>query len=289
MLFATYNIQYGVGQDGAFSLDRVTAAVRAADVVCFQEVAQHWERDGRVDQAAALAAALNYYAAFGTAFDVDASYVEAGGRVVNRRRTFGNMVASRWPIRSSRVQLLPREPLLTYGDVARCAVEAVVECPGGPLRVYSVHLSHTGSAQRLRQSAVLMEFIRRAPVAGGAWDLDADRNWAENQWDSRPPEPAIVMGDLNCTDRSPEYSLLAGEESERAGRLVPHDGLFDAWVLGGNREGAGHSLHGAHEDTFRIDHALVTPSLRGAVRRSWIDVAAAGSDHYPLFVELDLP
>jgi endonuclease/exonuclease/phosphatase family metal-dependent hydrolase len=36
--FATYNIQYGVGQDGRYDLDRVIEELKDQDVICLQEV-----------------------------------------------------------------------------------------------------------------------------------------------------------------------------------------------------------------------------------------------------------
>ena len=39
MQFVTYNIQYGLGEDGRYDLDRIAAAVEDADVIALQEVA----------------------------------------------------------------------------------------------------------------------------------------------------------------------------------------------------------------------------------------------------------
>ena len=36
--FATYKIQYGVGQDGRYDLDRVIAELQDQDIICLQEV-----------------------------------------------------------------------------------------------------------------------------------------------------------------------------------------------------------------------------------------------------------
>ena len=45
---------------------------------------------------------------YGPYFDVDASKVAADGTVTNRRRQFGVMTLSRWPILSSRLHILPK-------------------------------------------------------------------------------------------------------------------------------------------------------------------------------------
>ena len=39
---------------------------------------------------------------------------------------------------------------------------------------------------------------------------------------------------------------------------------------------------------MRIDYCFVSASLADTVRGSWIDTAAQGSDHQPLWVDSDL-
>jgi endonuclease/exonuclease/phosphatase family metal-dependent hydrolase len=286
VILATYNIHFGVGPDGRHDVGRVADTVRSADVLCLQEVGQGWRRNDGLDQAAAIAERLGYHFVYGAAFDVDASVRDAGGRVVNRRRRFGNMVASRWPIRSTRTALLPKPPVGPVFDLHRCAVEAVVEAPGGALRVYSTHLSHSSQARRLLQVARLLDFVRPAPAEGSAWDgTRADEDWTEGWGTPTLPAPAIVAGDLNCLAESPEFQALlrppAGGE--------PADGaLADAWAAAGNPPGAGVTLPGPHPEGHRIDHVLVSHGLRARVRRAWIERdEPSASDHYPLFVELD--
>ena len=58
MQFVTYNIQYGLGEDGRYDLDRIAAAVEDADVIALQEVERFWKRSGVVYQAAGLAERL---------------------------------------------------------------------------------------------------------------------------------------------------------------------------------------------------------------------------------------
>ena len=291
LTLATYNIQYGLGQDGVFDLDRIVAAVGSADIICMQEVGQHWQRNGGEDQAAAVGAALNYFYVFGSTFDADASYVSAEGRVVNRRRTFGNLVASRWPIRATRTLSLPRVPFANGGDMARCAVEAVVDVPGCPLRIYSVHLSFPSADLRRAQIEALLQYVRRAPRNGSAWDYTPGGGgsgpWAENDHDATPPAPAVVMGDFNLSPTDAEYALLAGEARGALPRLVRLDGLFDAWTRAKNDPAAGVTMR-LPDRSLRLDHAFVTPDLRRAVQAMYIDTAAIGSDHQPVFLGLDL-
>jgi hypothetical protein len=82
MRVVSYNIQYSLGRDGVYDLARTVDAVRDADVICLQEVDRHWPRTAMADQAADIAALLpDRYWVFGPMLDIDASTVDADGRV----------------------------------------------------------------------------------------------------------------------------------------------------------------------------------------------------------------
>ena len=50
MQFVTYNIQYGLGRDGRYDLERTARVIEGADVVALQEVERFWKRSGNVDR-----------------------------------------------------------------------------------------------------------------------------------------------------------------------------------------------------------------------------------------------
>lgn len=290
--FASYNIQYGKGQDGRYDLERIAREVEAADVIALQEVATGFKRNDFVDQAAWFADRLDRYAVYGAPYDVDASYRDGTtGRVVNRRRRFGNMVLSRWPIRSTRTLVLPFSPPALDQDIQRCAVEAVLDLPGGPLRLYSLHLSHLTPGTRIPQVEALKAMVASAPRDGMAWanDRNTDPTWAEGWPEPAPPEPCILMGDFNLRPADPEYPLLVGDIG-MAGHRVPLRGQFvDAWVQAGHPERTGCTLaEWKGEPGGRIDYAFLHPALAPLLRRAWIGEDATGSDHLPIFVELAL-
>jgi len=80
------------------------------------------------------------------------------------------MILSRLPIVSSRNHLLPKYDTLTQPSIQQGALEAVVVTPSaGPVRVYSVHLSHLSPALRMPQVEKLLDIHARAPSEGGAW------------------------------------------------------------------------------------------------------------------------
>jgi len=282
MLFATYNIHFGIGADNRYDVPRIAETLRQADIICCQEVVQGWPQNAYADQAAELASLLNRYYVFYGPFDVDGSSARADGKIVNRRRSFGNMILSRWPIRSSRVRPLAHNALSNQFDLQRGAVEAVIDAPGLPVRVYSVHLSHVSVGQRLPQVHDLLEFVRGAQANGSPWDTSASDSFIFQDAAPPMPEHAVVMGDVNFTPADPEYPIVAGHLATRGQRVVRHDQLVDAWTALGNDE---------YVESFpregRIDHCFVSPALRPALSRAWIDQSANGSDHWPMFVELD--
>lgn len=273
MLFATYNIHFGLGTDHRYDIARIADVVAEADIVCLQEVVQGWALNGHADQAREIAERLNRHVWFHGAFDADASSVDADGRIVDRRRTFGNAVLSRWPIAEARGHLLPKTALPTQFDLQRGFVEAVVETPKGRLRVYSTHLSHIKHVQRLPQIEALLAAVLDAPRRGGAWDFHASDSFVFTEVAQPVPLSAVVMGDFNFTPDDVEYASICGTAG----------GLCDAWTAAGNAED-----RESFEGEGRIDHAFVTHDLRAKIRRAWIDNTTPASDHWPLFVEIDV-
>jgi endonuclease/exonuclease/phosphatase family metal-dependent hydrolase len=283
MLFASYNMHYGLGRDNVYDVARIADVVAAADVICLQEAVRGWSLNAFADQAAEIAERLNRYVWFHGAFDADSSSVDAEGRVVNRRRQFGNAVVSRWPIREARGHLLPKVALASEFDLQRGVVEAVVAAPTGAVRVYSLHLSHLTPRQRLPQIACLLDLVRGAAQRGGAWDNSASDLFVFSEAAAPMPAAAVVMGDFNFKPADPEYPVICGDVHPQFGRVAPGDGLLDAWIVAGNEE-----VDESFPREGRIDHCFITPDLAGKVRRAWIDSTTDASDHYPLFVEIDV-
>jgi len=150
-------------------------------------------------------------------------------KLVNRRRQFGNMLLTRLPILSSRNHLLPKMNLPVELSLQRAALEAVIETPSGPLRVYSIHLNHSSAEERLLQIARLREILAAAPAEGGAW---SGRHY-NPVWEldgPQPPSPtrAILFGDFNLRPDSEEHAvLLAGEDDFDAARRAAEEGIAD--------------------------------------------------------------
>ncbi len=289
MKFASYNIQYGKGKDGRVDLDRVSAEIEGADVVALQEVDRFWERSGGTDQAAEIAAHFrDYHWVYGAGFDVDASFRDDAGRLVNRRRQFGNMLLALTPLLSSRNHLLPKLGMVKQFSLQRSALEAVIATPSGPLRIYSVHLGHSAAPERRRQIARLRQILTAAVFEGGAWSgQHPDPVWTLDQPPPPMPHPAVLLGDFNLTPDSAEYEMLCGPVEPKSGRITTLDGLIDGWTAAGNGPDGG-GTHPKKDGWVRIDYTLLTAELAGKVRAMRVDEQAQGSDHQPIWIEIDL-
>ncbi len=112
MIFVSYNIQWGTGKDGRVDLARIVGEIGAADVIALQEVERFWTRSHQSDQAAELAALFpEHHWVYGPGLDLDGSQRDEQGRLLCRRRQFGNRLLSRGPILASRHPLLPKRAL----------------------------------------------------------------------------------------------------------------------------------------------------------------------------------
>lgn len=288
MQLLSYNIQYGFGADGTYDLGRAARVMEGADIIALQEVERHWSRTGFDDQPALLEAMLpQYYAVYWPAFDMDASGVE-GGRVVNRRRQFGTMILSRWPILWSRLHLLPMRRMVDPLNTQNPALEAMIDTPLGPVRVFSVHLAHVGVQERLEQIEFLLAHHGRVPLAGGPWsgmDDEPARNWTEGLAEPACPQSAIWMGDFNSEPFSAEHRRITGDVPYHPGAVYA-GGFVDAVARCGVRLHT-HSKVIAGEMRLRqLDHCFVTGNLAARVERAWTDPEQLASDHLPLWVQM---
>ncbi len=135
MKIVTYNIRFGLGLDQCCNLERIAAETNGADIIALQEVERFWRHSGMVDQPQVLGELLKeYYWAYCPAFDVDASTPNEDGSITNRRRQFGPMLLSRWPILSARTLVLPQLPASELISMTTGALECVIETPLGVLR-----------------------------------------------------------------------------------------------------------------------------------------------------------
>ncbi len=265
----TYNIHFGIGIDGQYDLDRIVDAVRDADVILLQEVTRGFIQNSGVDMAAEICARLpDRFAATAFPVDIDMGSGLRDGAVVEHRFQFGNMVLSRWPLGTVRRHLLPRAMRHERLNFQRGALEALVVTPDGPVRFISTHLDHVDAAERLTQIAAL-----RAIVFGYAEEGGAATGLGEFGFPELPvADHVIVGGDLNMHPGSSEHLAMRGGGEQRLADISP--------------DGDAMSFHDPSEPEplQRLDYLFADPALAGRVERNWIDEAAEGSDHRPVWV-----
>jgi endonuclease/exonuclease/phosphatase family metal-dependent hydrolase len=288
MKLVTYNIQYSLGKDGRYNLPRIAEAVRGADVIALQEVDRHIQRTDDVDQPARLAELLSeYHWIYGPPIDLNGSERSANGQIVHRRRQYGNMLLSRWPILSSRLHLLPKFRSYTQVNGQRGALEGVIAAPSGPLRVYSIHLSSLSAEERLAQLDYLLPRLLDLPREGG---ICTGPTWGP--YEEMPmPESCVIMGDCNFTPQSREYNQVVGEADYFYGRIVLGHHLVDSWTQSGHGQDEGATWYDLEENKslpLRLDYGFVSPDLADKIQNARIDEDAIGSDHQPYWFELEL-
>jgi len=283
MKLITWNIQAGLGVDGRVDLARIVAhAHRLADfdVLCLQEVASAYPElpgsDG-ADQFRQLAQLLpRFQAVSGIAVDAPAS---DGGR-----RSFGNMILSRYPVGPVFRHLLPHPADPQVKSMQRSALEATLESPFGPVRVISTHLEYYSPQQRQAQ----IERLRQLHCEGYANASHPGTGMpSDGPFFSAPRgKPCILAGDFN--------SLPSSEERNRL--LAPFDDetppLRDGWEL--THSGQAHApMVGLHDkkqwpgEPFTFDFVYVGEDLAGRVRSMQADALSQASDHQPLLLELE--
>ncbi len=299
----SYNIRFGLGLDQRINLERTAKAIQDADIIALQEVERFWKRSGMTDQPEILSEHLkDFYWSYCPAFDVDASE-RLDGVIVNRRRQFGTMILSRWPIIMSRSIVFPKLGTVHEFNMDTGAIECIIDTPSGTLRVYSVHLSAISKQDRLLQLDYLLSFYRGARVSGGAWtggypDIDRtkdqfslEQNWSNDETSPLMPNGTIMMGDFNCGPDSEEYEKMVGSMDPCRGRIGHLNSFVDGWITAKSRLGGSFTWKANPENNkqnkgLRLDYCFVNPILSKNVEEAWIDKDADGSDHQPVWIKL---
>ncbi|TIU63321.1 MAG: EEP domain-containing protein, partial [Mesorhizobium sp.] len=224
MKLVTYNIQYGIGLDDRYDVSRIADAVRGADVIALQEVTRNNPRNNNRDMVAELGEALpDYFAAYGSNFEVNISSRLEAGRAITTTFQLGNMVLSKTPIHLSRNLLLPRSRSLEAMNFQRGALEALIETPLGFIRFYSTHLDHRSPVERQSQIRFLRQRLLNYALEGGGLSGIPEIGLPDLPY----PEAFIVMGDFNMLPGSPEYVDLAGRPDHEFGMPLTADLAVD--------------------------------------------------------------
>lgn len=281
MNLVTWNTQWCRGLDGTVSPERIVEGARAMtdfDVLCLQEIAQGYDEmpGGPGDQPAQLQTLLpGFQLFFGAAVD---EFTKGG-----RRQRFGNVIATRLPVRQVQHHALPWPADAQVRSMPRMCTVVTVEDPRlGLVRVMTTHLEYYSAPQRMAQTHALRALHIEACAQAAAPPL-ADASRSPFQTKSHTPH-AILCGDFNLAAIQPEYAAI--QQPFGSSRLI------DAWPL----------AHGTapHPATFMLfdrtygpepiacDFVFVSDALAPLVRRVEVDLQTQVSDHQPVAVTLEL-
>ena len=280
---SSWNIQNGLGIDGEISLERIAQTLKESvdpDIICLQEVSRFMALpDGsNADQVEQLSDLFpDYECVFGAAID---TYLPA----LNQRGQFGNMILSRYPIKTVFQHPLPQpsDPNAKK-HMARQLIEVTVETESSTLRVMTTHLEYHSVVQRAAQSKYILDTQKQ--VEG----LQTFSHPVDKFTPYKPlkrPTHCIVCGDFNFEPYSSEYKALTNPS-----QLEDH--LNDSWLL----------LHPEepHAPTCGIfdheqwpekshcrDFFFITDSLKDSLQEIICDQTSQASDHQPISIFLDL-
>jgi endonuclease/exonuclease/phosphatase family metal-dependent hydrolase len=279
MQLMTWNIQWGLGLDGRLDLARVVAEARQIadfDVLCLQEVADGFSdlKGSRGEnQFEEIARLLPGYTAIeGVALDIPDE--------AQRRKRFGNMILSRYPVGQILRYTLPWEADVT-NNMPRVLVEAVVMAPFGPLRVMTTHLEYSSGKLRAAQVEGVREAHRTACAR-----VANPRAAGQGTYALHPTSrSAVLTGDFNMKPGDPTKLRVSAPFEDDTHRLL------DTWtVLNGD---APHpNSFCVFDQTYRQPHCcdfvFVSEDLAPRLRNVFYDVNTKVSDHQPAIIELDV-
>ncbi|MEO8250017.1 MAG: endonuclease/exonuclease/phosphatase family protein [Burkholderiales bacterium] len=283
MNLITWNIQWGRGVDGRVDLKRIVDhALQMADfdVLCLQEVSRNYpglSGTGGADQFAALVGLLPEYCAIK---GIAAERHTAGVGV----QQFGNMIFTRLAVLQVLRHQLPWPADPDTASTPRMALEAVLDAPGGPLRVTTTHLEYYSKRQRAAQIEALRAIQQEADGHRGN-AVDPKRDGTPFEARARTGR-GVLCGDFNCAEDDPLIARLQEPFADGTPRLL------DGWPIAhpGQRHANTVGLHDTQQWKGKqhcFDFFFVSADLAPKVRTFVACEQTQASDHQPLLLTLD--
>lgn len=279
MRVVSWNIHWGCGKDSRIRIHAIIDVLRKLnpDIICLQEVAaNHPELEGN--------ASANQFRQLAGAFGGYQPVLEPTSEIYqnNMPRQFGNLLLSKYRITQVHRHSLPWPPDPVNAGMPRGLIEAVVEAPGGKLRVLTTHLEYYSQIQRMAQVRHIKylhwEACERARLYQPNTGLDAPFQLGFR------PGSAIYCGDFNFAPDSAEHEEMLATDDSIALPLV------DAWSHthpdAARAPTAG--LHGFKwpERPACYDYFFVTEDLLPRVNDVTVQSETAASDHQPIVIDL---
>ena len=100
-------------------------------------------------------------------------------------------------------------------------------------------------------------------------------------------ENALMFGDFNFQPDSIEYDTIIGPMSAYGDHITPQDGFVDAWTHCGGDKMASITCE-IRGKSARLDYCFTSTAIRNKLVSCKVDDKAKGSDHLPVWVELDI-
>ncbi len=292
MQLLTWNAQWCCGMDGRVDVARVVRhalSLGDVDVLCLQEVAVNFPRlpGAPGDQEAEVRALLpaGWQVFFGAAVDAWSA--------VGRQR-FGNLIATRLPVRQLQHHPLPNPPDPGVRSMPRlCSVLTVQHPALGSVRIMTTHLEYYSHAQRIAQVRGLRALHLQACAQQVAQPPAQTDDGTPFQAQVHTPH-AVLCGDFNMQAHDPAYAVLAAPLSvdEAAGWATPGAvPLHDAWQLlhPGTPQPPTFCVYEQRyaKEPIACDFVWVSDTLKHRVRGVQVDGQTQASDHQPVLLSLD--
>ena len=293
MKIVTYNVQWFKGLDNVVDIARVLKVAREMadfDAICMQEVAVNYTAlTGTLqpDQPAIVKQLLPGFEVF---FSPAIDELSPCG---TRRQQFGNLIATRLPVRQVQHTPLPypNPPVAQpTPSMQRIALTCTVQAPWGPVRLITSHLEYYNQVMRHAQTRAL----RDLHVQGCALAAQPSKTEQGTPYQPKPlTTDTIICGDFNFEPDSEEYASM----------LQTGGGQADSVQIGsaGNLVNSFNVLHpgAVYPSTFRLfdrtygpepvgcDFFFVSESLAPRVKGFAVNQVTQASDHQPVLLELN--
>ena len=281
MNLITWNIQSCRGCDGRVDPKRIIDVCRGMadfDVLCLQEVARNYPDlpgSSGEDQFDLLERLLpGFTAAKGIAVDV----LGMGGK----RRQFGNLILTRYPLLQVFAHLLPCPAEPAVPSMQRVALEAVLAAPDGPVRVTTTHLEYYSETQRRQQ----VNRLRELHAEACAHSRDGNHVRKEGgPFETMPrPASAILTADFNFRADDPLHARVVAPFSDAT------PAYRDAWQMRHGDRPQDHTI-GVHDHeqwpaAFACDFIFLSEDIAGRVEDIAVNLDTDASDHQPVLLRL---
>ncbi len=282
MKILTWNVQWFKGLDEKVDIARVLLKAREMgdfDVLCLQEVAVNYPSLTGSTPADQVECVRDLLPGFQVIFSPAVDELSECGQY---RQQFGNLIASRLPVKLIEHVLLPHPNPVEQPNspsMRRVCLVCTIQAPWGPVRVMTTHLEYYNKIARLAQVRACRDIHLQACALSAHPPEIIDGSPYQ-----RKPHTmdAVLCGDFNFELESVEHVTMLEPATEGA--------LVNAWGV----------LHAdaPYPATFRIfdrtygpepvgcDFFFVSPALATRLQRLVVDQETQVSDHQPVLLEL---